>query len=348
MIRKNSVIGPYQIAFDITNKCNLRCLHCYNASGENTVLQHELSDDEVLSFIKSLLPLKLLNFCFCGGETLLRRNVIYEGIRLLRNSGIKASLVTNGILATEEVVRELYLSGLNNIQFSIDGINASSHDKLRNKQGVFSQVMAALDNARKYDMDISVAFSPTSFNITEIAELHSYLEGLTYNGRIEMRVQPLMPVGRGNKNAEVIEPTQTQYRQLVNTINTINRANNKVHIEWGDPIDHLLRYPEKKSLPCYYVSIRANGDIVASPYLPLVIGNIRDHSLEDYWNAGLYQIWSKKIPCYMASFINSIADMGSLQNEFPKTFFEDIHLDMIENDLDDLSLIKTYQKSNRR
>lgn len=61
-------VGPYQLALDITNKCNLRCLHCYNASGENRVMEHELSDDEVIKFVKDILPMKLLNFCFCGGE----------------------------------------------------------------------------------------------------------------------------------------------------------------------------------------------------------------------------------------------------------------------------------------
>ena len=44
-------VGPYQLALDITNKCNLRCLHCYNASGENRVMEHELSDDEIVEFL---------------------------------------------------------------------------------------------------------------------------------------------------------------------------------------------------------------------------------------------------------------------------------------------------------
>ena len=47
-------VGPYQLALDITNKCNLRCLHCYNASGENRVMEHELSDDEVIKFVKDI------------------------------------------------------------------------------------------------------------------------------------------------------------------------------------------------------------------------------------------------------------------------------------------------------
>lgn len=79
-------VGPYQLALDITNKCNLRCLHCYNASGENRVMEHELSDDEVIKFVKDILPMKLLNFCFCGGETLLRKELICKCIKMLSNS----------------------------------------------------------------------------------------------------------------------------------------------------------------------------------------------------------------------------------------------------------------------
>ena len=40
---KDSVTGPLHLALDITNKCNYRCLHCYNASGENCVVNNELA-----------------------------------------------------------------------------------------------------------------------------------------------------------------------------------------------------------------------------------------------------------------------------------------------------------------
>lgn len=47
----NYLIGPHQMAFDITNKCNLRCLHCFNSSGENAIINDELTDYEVVEFI---------------------------------------------------------------------------------------------------------------------------------------------------------------------------------------------------------------------------------------------------------------------------------------------------------
>ena len=36
----DNLCGPYEISFDITNKCNLRCLHCYNSSGSNGIIEN--------------------------------------------------------------------------------------------------------------------------------------------------------------------------------------------------------------------------------------------------------------------------------------------------------------------
>ncbi len=332
-------IGPYQLSLDITNKCNLRCLHCYNASGENTVMKDELTNDEIKDFLVSILPMKLLNLCFCGGETLLRKDLIFECARMLTNNGIRTSLVTNGILASEDVIRNLYYAGLKSIQFSVDGCNPQSHDRLRNQEGVFVKVMKAIDIVRKYDMELSIAFTPTSFNVEELESLHSYLETLSYNNKIELRVQPLMPLGRGNKNMNEICPNEEQYRRLVNTINKINHRGSKIQIVWGDPIDHLIRFPYLEDLPMYFTSVRANGDIVVSPYLPLVVGNIRKHKFEEYWVGGLHSIWKKTIPQYMASFVKSINDMAELHEKFPDTFMNDIYIDMLDENLDDMNVL---------
>lgn len=83
---RDLIVGPHQISFDITNKCNLRCLHCYNSSGENLASQNELTDQEVLDFIDEFKSIKLLNFCFCGGEPLLRKELIVEAAKITYHS----------------------------------------------------------------------------------------------------------------------------------------------------------------------------------------------------------------------------------------------------------------------
>lgn len=168
----NVLVGPHQVAIDITNNCNLRCLHCYNSSGENDVLKQELSDEEILGFVESLCDMKIYSLCLCGGEPLLRKNLVFKCIKLLHEHDIKCSMVTNGILATTEVLDELDKLGLNAIQFSLDGLE-QSHDKLRNREGVYQRVISAIEYVIKHTtLHLSIAFSPTSFNTKDFIKVY--------------------------------------------------------------------------------------------------------------------------------------------------------------------------------
>ena len=78
---------PYQISFDITNKCNFRCLHCFNWSVGNPIIEEELTGKEVIKFAKDLSKIKLFNFYFCGGEPFLRFDLICKVSKILSASG---------------------------------------------------------------------------------------------------------------------------------------------------------------------------------------------------------------------------------------------------------------------
>lgn len=352
MINKytNVLKMPHAISFDITNKCNLRCLHCFNSSGENEVCKDELSDNEVLNFMNSLKDANLYNVCFCGGETLIRKELLIKCIQIIKDSGSHASMVTNGILADEETILQLEKAGIDAIQFSLDGLEVS-HNKLRNKDGVYTSVIDAIRIVlNKTKIHLSIAFSPTKFNTEEFLKVHDLLEKLYLessrpktkpNDYIEFRVQPLMILGRAKNNHDII-PSNEQYRKLVQNVHqTENEKLSKhIHVSWGDPIDHLVRYKNTAYL-LDQLSIHANGDIVVSAYLPLIVGNIKKHSLREYWLNGLNSIWSTNIVQYLVSKMQSIEDMENISNKIGDiNMKEDLYLDVIENDLDDLNLIK--------
>lgn len=339
----DNLIGPHQVALDITNKCNLRCLHCYNFSGENNVVDSELSDDEILEFIKSLQPIKPYNVCFCGGEPLLRKDLLIRCARVLSDNGSIVSIVSNGILASDSSIDELCEAGVKNIQYSLDGING--HDKLRNMQGVFEKAVKAITYTAQKDVMLSVAFCPTAFNINEFSAVYSLIEEISLkyrdeNRHIKLRVQPLMPIGRASDNIKSIMPSEQQYRELIRQINS--KTNGTLTIDWGDPIDHLIRFTTRK-LPVNFCTIRANGDLIVSPYLPLIIGNIKVHSLQEYWDCGLNRIWERQIVRHLANHIKSIPDMYTISDILPRNYKEEeIKLDLFDHDLDDLSLLKQY------
>lgn len=344
--------GPHQVAFDLTNRCNLRCRHCFNSSGENAVMQDELSDEMVRKLALSLADLRPSGCCLCGGEPLLRLEGALGFISAVApNVGV--GMVSNGLLLTKTKLDSLVDAGLTNIQFSLDGLQ-TSHDGMRRMQGAFDRVWSAL----KMTMDeprlaLSIAFCPTSFNIDDFDELVDRLHDLYLHSKrahevgksseFTIRVQPLMLLGRARKNPE-LRPTGTQYRRLVEMINRKRyryEREGSFCFEWGDPIEHIVAF-QQSGVTMSQVSIRANGDITVSPYIPLVVGNVRRHTLSEYWRAGLSDVWETVLVRELASRVFSISSMESLSEDICDiNMGGDIRTDIIEADeLDDMSLLE--------
>ena len=344
---KDSVTGPLHLALDITNKCNYRCLHCYNASGENCVVDNELTDEEVLELINQISKIKPHTFCFCGGEPLLRKDLIVNCAEILYRNGVSAiSAVSNGYYLTEEIADELVQAHVSGIQISLDGFSKNSCFELRQNVDAFSRAVRAIKILSKYrdKISIGVAFCPTKFNTGEFEAVYNFCKA---NGVRQLRVQPLMIIGRASKHVEEIKPSDEQYVQLIRKIYELNKSsiqvvsNEKKHvlyknpicIEWGDPLDHIFRYREGND-SCYTtMSIKANGDIAPSPYLPLSIGNIRCHTLQEYWDSGYPKIWKLPILKKMASTLNTVDDMQCDSMGYNTWIDRDYSCDIIDEHL---------------
>ena len=79
--------GPLHIAIDITNKCNAKCLHCFNRSG-NGLLRNEISDREMLEIFKEIAVIKPFSTCFCGGEPMMKYDLVLRATEVLKNGGV--------------------------------------------------------------------------------------------------------------------------------------------------------------------------------------------------------------------------------------------------------------------
>ena len=342
----NVLRAPHHVAIDVTNKCNLRCLHCYNSSGENEVMRDELTSEELLTFMREMADLSLYSMCFCGGETLLRSKDILRCLPILRSGNVLASLVTNGLLLTESLLHDLEDAGLNSIQFSLDGIG-SAHDRLRGYTGAFGIIKKAIATVLDYsDLHLAIAFTPTSFNTEQFTDVLSLLDEIfVRSGRstrlpsdfVELRVQPLMVLGRARKNI-FIRPDYSQYRTLIHAIHEADFLQKcpNVHPQWGDPVDHLIRFSDNRYL-LDQVSVHTNGDIVVSPYIPLVVGNIRKHALEEYWSNGLSSIWSTRLVRDLCSRMWTIDDMEHISDTICDIDMGgDLRVDLIDDNPDEL------------
>lgn len=334
----SNLVGPYQVAIDITNECNYRCLHCYNSSGNNCVVNNELSDDDWMYVAEVIAEVKPQSVCFCGGEPLLKYDLICKMAQIFTEAGIPSiGMVTNGSLLTEDKLVQFLKYNIASIQISLDGENAETCYKLRQNKSAYDYAVNAIQLIRKFSKNrihCDVSFCPTSFNINEFQDVYEFCN--KYKVR-ELRAQPLMISGRAINNEAIIKPSREQYNSLEKSIHQLKK---KIHnepgyitdIEWADPIDHIMRSYEGFSPKLVYITIKANGYISFSPYIPLVIGNLQKYSLKEYWAAGIEDVWSYSLIKEYAKNIFSISEMKHSDENFPLCWIEDdVYIDFIQD-----------------
>ena len=322
------------ITLDITYNCNLRCLHCFNYSGEHNHGLKELSDEEILKICDDIIKLKPSGICLCGGEPLLRKDLVYKVIeKITKVTGYKTkiNMVTNGELLDLNTAKKLKESGINAVQVSVDGCDSDTHDWMRNKGGIFDKAIKALEHLKQQKVTTFVSCTPSKRNINQIEEL---IELCSKLGVKQFRMQPLMLLGRAKQYLENELLNSFEYKKipiLFEKIKTEQMYPN-MEFEWGSPLDHLKKEVRERSYRRFTLSINAYGYIVASPYIPLYVGNVREHSLIDYYNNGLCEVFNLGFVGELCDMCRTIESMDiSNQNDFiPENYIDkSIDFDLI-------------------
>lgn len=126
----------HRFHLNVTEKCNIRCVHCYwEAYGQHP--DPSLATiDQILSKFKALARTygergrHLLTLG--GGEPTIRKD-LEDIIRLAVRRRFRVWLVTNAVTIDEARARSLKKAGLKIAQVSLDGACEVTHDKVRGK-----------------------------------------------------------------------------------------------------------------------------------------------------------------------------------------------------------------------
>ena len=124
------------VVWNVTNRCNLRCRHCY-ISAEDRSYTDELTTDEAKAFLTDIGEMGCPGVLFSGGEPLVRKD-LYELAEFGAAAGLRVVLSTNGTLITPEVAQRLAASGVKYVGVSLDGAR-EVHDEFRGRAGCFEE-----------------------------------------------------------------------------------------------------------------------------------------------------------------------------------------------------------------
>lgn len=325
----------FNMSIDVTYKCNLRCRHCFNSSGDKKSFKEELSDDELLKIVREIAKQNLDSVCFCGGEPLLRKDILYKMAKIIKENSKRTSvnLVTNGMFLTDEIAKNLKESGFKSIQVSIDGLK-ESHNWLRKNDQAFDKAINAVKILKQHKFAISVSCVPTKKNVHEYKDL---IELCIELGVGFFRVQPLMSMGRAKEELSEYILDNLEYLELVENLHEAkNSFGNKIDIEWGDPLFHIERLKDENN-KVNFLHVNAFGDLLASTYIPIDFGNIREKTLEQYLSSGILEINKLGIVKNMLNLVKSTEDMDISNSNSNMPVFaveENIHFDLLEDNIE--------------
>ncbi len=306
--------APLMIAIDFTNKCNYRCRHCYNNSGKG--IENELNDEELEDVVRQAVDLRPISMCFCGGEPTLRKNYL-DLIKIGVSKGSEVNMVSNGSNFNLDILKEIKASGLGTLQISLDGANSMQHDTLRGVPGAFEKAIESIKNAKNANLRVMTALTPNKMNINSIDQ---YVKLCFDLGVDEVRIMPLIPMGRGSEMDFLLLNANDYYLLQLNILKAKEYYEPLgMKIEWGDPLDHYMRFVKngKDNIPTMQMEVKANGNLTISTYIPIVVGNVRLHPLREYWDKGYNSIWANS---KVVNYVENIKNIYDINNLDPKPY----------------------------
>lgn len=286
---------PPVIRIEPAASCNLRCRHCPTGLDQSPkgLMSIELFSkllSQISPFIEEINTVVLYH----GGEPLLNPDIVYF-IETLKASGVrKVKIVTNGKLLNSKIQTELLMSGLDELEISLDGLSGTDSDLIRvrsNSSEILESISNLLKSRKEMSSALKVTVSTTQF-LDDYVDDHSKI------------------------------PNAPKPEWLVSTFEDELEIKSTWAVQWpgGHPDDSQVKFhdvkvtrPSRCSLLDETVTIRANGDVVVCCYdltSLTVMGNVQDTNLIEILGSPKYKEFKQQFikgiysePCISCSVV---------------------------------------------
>jgi radical SAM protein with 4Fe4S-binding SPASM domain len=270
------------IYLHVTNKCNLRCKHCY-AMSSSVEAGSEPASTEICRLIDQLVQAGGDSISLSGGEPLLRRDI--KSILTYASRKLKTTLLTNGILIDDEMAEVLSSSGVY-VQISLEGMSRKVHEGIRG-EGTFQRTMRGIELllARNMEKQLALSISIMKSNLTEVPKV---IEFALQSGISQVNMRPVVALGNAVMNWEQINPTPDEYAKLFDELHPLFfEHQEKLTIRGclSDFIFGTLTNPPRRGCPAgETLMVDSNGDVYPCSMVShpdYCLGNIINESLTE-------------------------------------------------------------------
>lgn len=259
-------MAPVSVTIEVTQRCNMSCDHCYNASGDEE--PGTLLLEEIQTVLADLAALGTKAVSFAGGEPLMRRD-LDEMLAAAAGMGMATGIASNGFALTPSRADELVKLGVGTVQISLD-FPDERHDTFRRRKGAFTHAEAAIKNAATRGMRTVVSSTLTRGNVADAGRIKARAQEL---GAAFHLVNRFIPVRRGaTLNGDI---SDGEFLAAVEELR-----------EPAPPMiscDPIITGSVHCGVGSGHLTIASNGDVKPCVSFQASAGNVRREPLREIW-----------------------------------------------------------------
>ncbi len=292
--KTDCLVAPSNVTIYITDFCHKRCRHCATESHNRIKKEDELKFNDWVKVIHQLREAGVFMIIISGGEPF-ALPYIHQLLKTVDELRFGLTLLTDFDNFTEKDIDNLKsLKRLVNIQTSLDGATAATHDFLRGK-GSFLKTLARLEMFSKAKLDFSVAVAVHKKNIGELDQIAQLA---TKYGASSVYLNAIAPYGRAKNKMKDFLLDDKELKQMAQTClrwaaegkigvrNPFWKEN--LHYLGSDEYNPFAGTLNAMSLGVYNFSISSKGDCYLDSKQRaekmLNLGNIVNDNLIEMWN----------------------------------------------------------------
>lgn len=277
---------PLNVQFEITYKCNNKCIFCYNA--ETLKSKEELETQEAIAIIEDLASCGVLSVNFNGGEPLAREDY-FDIVAAADKTGLDMHMNTNANLIdmfTAHLIAKYFPSVCTTV-LAGDG---RVHDKLSGRVGAFEAALTGIKNLQKSSVYVAVNLMLSKMNMTGLEETFDVIRECGIQSLLITRYVPC------DRNDEGLHISDEEFLKSIDFLYRYNDEKKCFHrIAFPQPFklcnvpDRLRKKVAESNIACNIglctASISPNGDLAPCNLVkePL-LGNLKEKSLLELWS----------------------------------------------------------------
>lgn len=239
----------HNIYLYITERCQLRCGHCY--MGDRLERGLQLPYEQATKIMRDCRRLGGQYITFLGGEPTLHRDLPRMVDYALEIGYQQVMINSNGLL--ERTIDKIAPEKLHYISFSLDGASAAIHDQIRG-EGTYEKTVACIRKTVQAGYAIRIICTISQLNIQEAVDILNLAEDM---GVQMVNFHVFSEEGLGIANSETWSLTPEEWIDFYEYLETV-KDNYRLSI-WYPPTyatkDKLKRYVSEGFMGCVGCSL---------------------------------------------------------------------------------------------